>query len=80
MRDSIEDYKQLTEMINGEKVTIFLDIIIRLTICRAYANSQARRFVTAEKLLNFGEKMINMVRNGEKVAYLVSLDHSNKYE
>jgi hypothetical protein len=41
---------------------IFLDHIIRLTICRAAVNHQNRKFVTAEKLLILAENMIKKVK------------------
>jgi hypothetical protein len=64
----------LTIEINGLKQTIFLDHIIRLTLCRAHANSQAKRFITADKLLSLAEKMINMVKSGDPFAKLIGAD------
>jgi hypothetical protein len=64
----------LTIEINGLKQTIFLDHIIRLTLCRAHANSQAKRFITADKLLGLAEKMINMVKSGDPFAKLIGAD------
>ena len=45
---------------------IFLDHIIRLTICRAAVNHQNRKFVTAEKLLILAENMIKKVKTSTK--------------
>ena len=74
LRQSVEDYKKLTVDIKGFKQTIFLDHVIRLTLCRAHANSQAKRFITADKLLGLADKMINMVKNGDPYAKLIGIN------
>ncbi len=43
---------------NGLSVPIFLDMIIKITICRCFAMLQNRSIITAEKLLKLAEKMI----------------------
>lgn len=56
-------YQEIVES-NGEY--IFLDHIIRLTICRAFVNHQNRKFVTAEKLLELAERMIKRVKTSDE--------------
>ena len=70
----------MTVELNGFKQTIFLDHIIRLTLCRAHANSQAKRFITADKLLGLAEKMILMVKQGDPFAKLIGEDKNNILE
>jgi hypothetical protein len=58
LRRSIEVYKSITINLEGKKVIIFLDYIIRLTIMRAYANTKQNKVLTAEKIIGFAETMI----------------------
>jgi hypothetical protein len=50
----------------GGREFIFLDHIIRLTICRAFVNHQNRKFVTAEKLLILAENMVKKVKTSNQ--------------
>ncbi len=58
---AIEGYRHIKHEVNGQSQVIFLDHIIRLTICRAFVNQQNRKFVTAQKLLLLAENLINKV-------------------
>jgi hypothetical protein len=44
---------------------MFIDIIIKITIIRAYANLQNKKLLTAEKMLEFASVMIDLIENGE---------------
>ena len=53
---------------------IFMDYIIRLTLCRATVNYANRKFVTALKLLENGEEMILFVRESSQRFYRILID------
>jgi len=38
-------------------------LILRLTLCRVYANNQSSKILTAEKLLGFAEKIIQALKD-----------------
>lgn len=42
---------------------LFIDLIIKLTICRAYANKQTNRFVTAQKILVVAAELIEKIKD-----------------
>lgn len=39
MHRAIENYKQITIDIRGHTQPLFIDLIVKMQICRAYANS-----------------------------------------
>jgi hypothetical protein len=61
LRLSIEDYARIKQDIDGEDTTIFLDLIVRLTICRAQMCYENRMFITAEKLLNLANQTLPFI-------------------
>ena len=44
---AIQNYNSITTKRNGHNQPIFIDLIIKLTICRAFANAKTMRFMTA---------------------------------
>ena len=48
----------MTINLEGQRIIIYLDYIIRLTIMRAYANTKQNKVLTAEKVIGFAEKML----------------------
>ena len=44
---AIQNYKEIQTRVDGHKQPVFIDIIIKLTIARAYANKQTNRIITA---------------------------------
>jgi hypothetical protein len=44
---------------------LFIDLIIKITISRAYANIHNNKLLTAEKLLEFASNMISFVEKGK---------------
>ena len=57
-----QNYLQLfeaTEGVEGTRKPIFLDIIIKLLICRAYANNVNKKPLSAHRLLERAESLIN---------------------
>ena len=60
---SITNYGAIREPIDGHKQPVFIDLIIKLTIARAYCNSRTSRIVTALKILSVAEDLINKVKN-----------------
>jgi hypothetical protein len=47
LRRAIERYT----FIKKEKQFVFIDIIIKITLCRGYANNKNKKLLTAEKIL-----------------------------
>ena len=47
LRRAIELYSAITDTVNGQEQVTFIDMIIKLTICRAYANNQNVKKITA---------------------------------
>lgn len=67
MLKAVMFYHEITEQSwDGGNEVIFLDHIIRLTICRAFINHQNRKFVTAEKLLILAENMVKKVKQSNQ--------------
>ena len=62
LRLAVDCYKDFTEVIGDNKINIYLDYIIRLTICRAYINNKIRMVITAEKLILLAEKLLDIYR------------------
>ena len=50
--------------ISGKKQPLFIDLIIKITICRAYANLKNKKILTSEKLLESARSLINLVEKG----------------
>jgi hypothetical protein len=48
-----------------ESQPLFIDIIVKITIIRAYANVQNKMVLTAEKLLECAKIMIDLLDKGE---------------
>lgn len=64
---SIIDYMPIVEYIRGRKTLVFIDLIIRLTICRAFANHQSRKLITSGKLLGLARQMLVRVKEGSDI-------------
>ena len=52
-------YNDIKEPEHG--IPIFMDFIIRITTCRAYANLMGHKVLTAERLLDTSNKLINFL-------------------
>ena len=50
---------------SGAWQPIFIDLIIRLIILRAFVVSQSNRPLSAHRILDRAEKMLKMVKNGK---------------
>ena len=44
---------------------IFIDLMIKIMLCRVYANVMDRKLVTAEKILGHAELLIQQVMDGQ---------------
>lgn len=44
---------------------MFIDLIIKITVCRAYANLNNKKILTAEKILESTRALINFVERGK---------------
>jgi hypothetical protein len=60
--------------VNGEQQSTFIDIIVKLTLCRVYANNQSSKILTAEKLLGFANKMIEALKDKKSPLIIVGCD------
>ena len=73
---AIENYEKLTiKNRQGETQSIFVDLIVKLKICRAFANSMNQKPLTAHRYLKEAENMIARLR-----AYQPSTYHENATE
>jgi hypothetical protein len=43
---------------------LFMDLIIKITICRAFANLNNKKILTAEKILEQARTLINFIETG----------------
>ena len=59
LRKALEMYNEIKEPEHG--IPIFMDFIIRITTCRAYANLMGHKVLTAERLLDTSNKLINFL-------------------
>jgi hypothetical protein len=48
----------------GKRQPLFIDLIIKITVCRAYANLNNKKILTAEKILESTRALINFVEKG----------------
>ena len=48
----------------GKKQPLFIDLIIKITVCRAYANLNNKKILTAEKILESTRCLINFIEKG----------------
>jgi hypothetical protein len=60
LRHSIELYSTLVHPTN--KKYIYVDLIIKLMILRGYVNTQARKYITAEKIFRQTKKVFKFVQ------------------
>lgn len=63
--------------IDGVQCIVFLDLIIRLTMCRAYAAQLTRKLITSERLLGLAHDMVLRIKDGS--ACLVGQADSDKH-
>lgn len=60
---------------------IFIDLIIRLTICRAVINHQNRKFVTAQKLFILAEDLtIRVSLSNDRFCRLVVQNNASQQD
>jgi hypothetical protein len=50
-----------------EQQPLFIDLIIKITIIRSYANLQNKKLLTSEKLLEFSKVMITLLEKKEDI-------------
>lgn len=62
LRQTIERYQIIK--LNGKSQPLFLDLIIKITISRSYANIHNNKLLTAEKLLECASIMIGYIERG----------------
>lgn len=58
--DAINAYQAFTFPIEGKFALVFIDLIVRLTICRSHVAQQQKKLLTAEKLLDCAQNMIQL--------------------
>jgi len=81
LRYAIEDYYKIKYSVKGGiEQPVFIDLIIKLTICRAYALNSIHKVVTAKNVLSFAEKMINMLKSNQHPLRIIGAEKSNKNE
>ncbi len=71
LQQAISNYYELKSEVNGTSMTTFIDLILRLTLCRVYANNQSSKILTAEKLLGFAEKIIQALKDEKNPLVIV---------
>ena len=54
-----------------------MDLIIKLTICRAYTNKAINRYVTAQKILKVAEDLVDKVKDPDHPLVIVEDDDQN---
>ena len=59
LRKAIERYNFIKK--TGTKTPLFIDLIIKITISRAYANNKNKKLLTAEKILECAKTLINFL-------------------
>ena len=48
-----------------ENQPVYIDLIIKIMICRVYTNIKDKRVLTAEKIIGMAEKLIRLIENGQ---------------
>ncbi len=85
LRQALQCYNDIKVSVDYDekkKQPLFIDLIIKITICRAYANLNNKKILTAEKILestrcliNFVERgQIKLCKDGREEAPLIALD------
>ena len=85
LRQALERYNEIKVKVDDrtpKKQQLFIDLIIKITVCRAFANLNNKKILTAEKilestrwLLNFVEKgKIKMISEGREGAPMIPLE------
>ena len=68
LRQALERYNEIRVEVEGgvpgKKQPLFIDMIIKITVCRAYANLNNKKILTAEKILESTRCLINFVEKG----------------
>lgn len=59
----------MIENSHGDLQPIFIDLIIKLKICRAYANKMKEKPLTAHRYLNDAAKLIQKIRDNQQDEY-----------
>lgn len=60
LRKAIEGYNNIKK--KEEKYPLFLDLIVKITICRAHANNKNRKLLTSEKILEQAKTLISFIQ------------------
>ena len=66
LAQAIKNYEELTTDKCGDEQPIFIDLIIKLIICRAYANNMNQKPLTAYRYLNKASDFIARLREWEE--------------
>jgi hypothetical protein len=68
LKEALKQYNQIrvyiNESVSPKKQPLFIDLIIKITVCCAYANLNNKKILTAEKILESTRCMINFVEKG----------------
>ena len=65
LRQALEKYNDIRVKVeNGKKQPLFIDLIIKITVCRAHANLNNKKILTAEKILESTRWILNDVEKG----------------
>ena len=67
LRQAMERYNEIrieSDDGSGKKQPLFIDLIIKITVCRAYANLNNKKILTAEKILESTRSLINFIEKG----------------
>ena len=69
LRQALERYSAIRVEVDsegsGKKQPLFIDLMIKITVCRAYANLNNKKILTAEKILESARTLINFIESGK---------------
>ena len=79
LQQAIRNYTDIKKKSkNGKGQPVFMDLIIKLTICRAYTNKAINRYVTAQKILKVAEDLVEKVKDPDHPLVIVEDDDENQ--
>ena len=68
LRQALERYNEIKVKVgepSPKKQQLFIDLIIKITVCRAFANLNNKKILTAEKILESTRWVLNSVEKGK---------------
>jgi hypothetical protein len=67
LRQALEKYNDIKVKVDAhstKKQPLFIDLIIKITVCRAFANLNNKKILTAEKILESTRWLLDYVEKG----------------